>query len=57
VLGWAHTQFVEQKYKNVRMEDVKMVTASHYFSLIPLHVEASIDRKILFWQRCKLCIV
>jgi len=50
-------EFVGNHYTNVRMEDVKMITASHYFSLIPLHVEASIDRKILFWQRCKLCVV
>mmetsp|Transcript_9103 Transcript_9103/g.12362 ORF Transcript_9103/g.12362 Transcript_9103/m.12362 type:complete len:232 (+) Transcript_9103:181-876(+) len=50
-------KFVELRYPTVQMEDVKMITASHFLSLIPLHVEASIDRKMLFWQRCKMCIV
>lgn len=49
-------EFVTEHYPDVSMDNVKMVTASHFFSLIPLHTEAPVDRKILFWQQCKGCI-
>lgn len=50
------SQYLELHYPTVSMDDVKMIAASHYFSLIPLHTEASVDRKVLFWQQCKNCV-
>jgi hypothetical protein len=46
-------QYVEAHYPAVRVDDIRMITASHYLSLIPLHPEASANRKMLFWTHCK----
>jgi hypothetical protein len=46
-------QYVETHYPRIRLDDIRMITASHYLSLIPLHPEASANRKMLFWTHCK----
>mmetsp|Transcript_37079 Transcript_37079/g.66785 ORF Transcript_37079/g.66785 Transcript_37079/m.66785 type:complete len:702 (-) Transcript_37079:128-2233(-) len=47
---WA---FVSENYPTVRHDDVKMITASLYFSLIPLHAKS---KRHLFFEQCRKII-
>lgn len=41
--------FVTENYRSVKHEDVKMITASLYFSLIPLH---DVNKRRMFFDEC-----
>ena len=44
---WA---FVKENYLSVRSDDIKMISASLYFSLIPLHDKG---KRPIFFEQCR----
>jgi hypothetical protein len=50
-------QYVAKHYPRICKDDIRMITASHFLSLIPLHPEASANRKMLFWTHCKALLL
>ena len=47
----AFDKLVQSLYGGVRMDDVKMITAAHLFSCIPMHVNNM--HQLLFWKCCQ----
>ena len=46
--------FIKENYKEVQIEDVVRLTASHYFGIVPLHVNRDHQRSYL--ATCKILL-
>lgn len=44
---------VAANYPRISFQDIEMVTASHFLSLIPLHKDSPLEKREKYWQMCK----